>query len=117
MQTRPSVPELDKKIKTAIALIENGAVLVVNPAANADDAIHLGYSINKLQDVLMEILAEVKPEYYIGRRPPEKAYASQIQGSDLFIFRWSCKRFGCQLYLKFCIRGDIFYLVSLHENR
>lgn len=73
MQSRPSVHELYKKIKEGTELLENGAVLIINPAAIAGDAVELGYRINELHNVLLAILAEVKPEHYIGRRPPEKA--------------------------------------------
>jgi len=117
MQSRPSVPDLDKKLKSAIEFVDNGKVLQINHGAIAGDAIELGYMIGDLHNVLLAILAEVKPEYYIGKRPPEKAYASQIKGSELFSFKWQCKRFGCEVYFKFCLKEDMFYLVSLHQNR
>ena len=116
-ENRPSIHELDKKIAKSKDLVTKGKILVINTGAIASDASELGYSATDLQTVLLKVLREVKPEYYIGRRPPEKAYEPQISGKDLFAFRWMCREFGCETYFKFCLKGRCFYLVSLHQDR
>jgi len=114
---RPSVHELNRKIEKGKELVGKGNILTINPGAVAADAAELSFLASELQAVLSKILLEVKPTYYIGRRPPEKSYDPQIKGGDLFTFRWMCREFGCEVYFKFCIKEGCFYLVSLHENR
>jgi hypothetical protein len=47
-----------------------------------------------------------------------EVYATAFgSGKELFAFRWVSKRFGCNAYLKFALKEDNFYLVSLHQHR
>lgn len=114
---RPSWKELSNKIRQAIKAVSDNAIRIVDPAIIAVDALELGYQVPDLQNVLLSILQEIGPEGYAGYSPPQKAYKNGIDGLELFAFRWPSKFFGCEAYLKFCLRQDLFYLVSLHQHR
>ena len=114
---RPSNKELFNKIKTGKEIVANGNIYLINQEAIAEDAIELGYQIIKLQSILLALLKEVQLENYIGGRPPRKSYETQIEGLELFVFRWASRKMGCDVYLKYCLKNDVFYLVSLHKNR
>jgi hypothetical protein len=115
---RPSHKELIKKIRDARIAVAQSRVALVNQAALAADALALGYSIvTELRDVLDDLLDGCQPENYTGKRPPQRSYEQDITGLELFAFVVSPERFDKQVYLKFAYAQDIFWLVSLHENR
>ena len=92
--------------------------MTVEPDVVAADAINLGYQIINLKSVLLSILEEIDvKKNYAGSRPPQKSYESKILGYELFAFSWISKYFGCETYLKFALKQEIFWLVSLHEDR
>ena len=92
--------------KKRIAFVESGVIL--------SDLLDLNFLVEELSDRLPEILSEIRPGNYQGRRPPAKSYKRSILDCELFAFRWSSKVFGCQMYLKFAIAGDTLWIVSLH---
>ena len=114
---RPSDRGLFNKIRQAKTAVKNGAILTVDPIVIAADAIELDYQVGDLNGVISTILNEIRPSNYAGQRPPKKSYKPEIKGKELFAFRWVSKRFGCNAYLKFALKEDNFYLVSLHQHR
>lgn len=115
---RPTTKELDNKIKEAKAAIRSQNILVVNQDAIAEDALELEYDIEEeLFEVLEELLNEICADNYVGARPPEKSYEDKIKNSDLFPFVIDSRRFQCEIYFKFALSKDKFWLVSLHKNR
>jgi hypothetical protein len=73
-------------------------------------------------EILLGILCEIRPEHYVGGRPPQQAYEVAILGKELFAFQWasSCCN-GRQMYFKFCIKGTEegrrIYVCSIHPSR
>ena len=114
---RPSRKEIYNKIKKAKEAVLTEAIIVIDSEVIAEDAIELGYQAKNLTKVLSDILEEIGPNHYAGSRPPMKSYKSDILDLELFAFRWMSKLFGCESYLKFCIKQDFLYLVSLHQDR
>ncbi|MBU1054329.1 MAG: hypothetical protein KKC46_10945 [Proteobacteria bacterium] len=114
---RPSKREIHLKIKRAKAIVEQVDILIIEPDVIAEDAIELGYRIESLESILMQILDELEIQHYAGDHPPQRSYEREIINSELFAFKWKSKRLGCKVYLKFCIKNDKFYLVSLHKDR
>ncbi|MCF8069202.1 MAG: hypothetical protein K9L30_11515 [Desulfobacterales bacterium] len=115
---RPSHKELYGKIIEARHAVSEGFVSIIKPDAVACDAIELDYAIDlELLDVLSELLNEISPSHYAGKRPPEKSYEQEITGLDLFAFKIESKRFKCRVYLKFAIVESELWLVSLHQDR
>ena len=117
MMLRPSNREIFNKIKRGKEIVIQGNILLVDQDVIAEDAIELGYQVGNLKNMLSQLLDEIKVEHYVGARPPRKSYKPIIKDCELFEFKWACRIFGCDTYLKFCIKGEAFYLVSLHEDR
>jgi len=118
MQTqRPSHRELTNKIRLAKEAVGENRIALVEPDIIAADALELGYLIQDISEVLSLVLKEITPHDYTGSRPPQKSYEDKIRGTELFAFRWESKRFGCETYLKFALKDDQIWLVSLHSHR
>ena len=114
---RPSYKEIDRKLRKAREFVSQKKILTINPSAIAEDATELGYLITDLSSIVSQVLDEIGPQNYIGRRPPEKSYKQEIQDLELFAFRWDSILFGCKAYFKFVINDDALYVVSLHQHR
>lgn len=114
---RPSYKELTRKIRQAKEAAANGSIFPLEPLSLACDAIELGYLIEDLGSVVIDLLDELNPGIYAGSRPPKKSYEAAIKGLELWEFIWPSRRFGCDLYFKFTIRQGVLWIVSLHENR
>lgn len=114
---RPSKKELFNKLKQARKAVDEGSVFLTNQEIIAADAIELNYPISDLEKVLLCLLGEIDPNCYAGTHPPQRSYEPEIKGLELFAFRWTSKRFGCDIYLKFSINKGQIWLVSLHVDR
>ncbi len=115
---RPSHKELSGKIRAAKEAVAEGNISLINHAPIIADALELGYSIkNDLQDILLELLEDTKPEDYAGNKPPHKSYEKEIKGLELFAFKKECSYFSDDIYYKFTLYEDELFLVSLHKNR
>jgi len=66
---------------------------------------------------LIELLQEISPADYDGKHPPERSYEKVIEGKDLFAFVWRSRKLNKTMYLKFAIKNDAFYYVSLHPAK
>lgn len=114
---RPSHKELNNKILLAKEAVSEESVSILNPIVIAIDALNLGYLVEEINKVLLEILNELRPNYYAGSHPPQRSYEAKIEGSELFAFRWISGRFGCRIYFKFALKQLHLWVVSLHEDR
>ncbi len=117
LMQRPSKRELYKKIKQGQKLVELGNILLINPNVIAEDAIELSYRIENLQRVLYQLFDEIEIGHYVGAHPPRKSYETMILKCELFEFKWKCKKFGSDIYIKYCLKEESFFLVSLHKDR
>jgi hypothetical protein len=115
MIIRPTYKELTGKIKRAIKAVSDDWICILNPEVLASDALELGYRISDLSDILIEILRAIKPEDYIGHQPPEKSYEDKIKGIELFAFKAYSQSLGCNVYLKFGLKRECIWIISLHE--
>jgi hypothetical protein len=114
---RPSKKELFNKIKQGKEIVDQGSILPIDPDVIAEDAIELGYQVSNLKGIMSQLFDEIKIEHYVGAHPPRKSYEPIIKDCELFEFKWKCRIFGCDTYLKYCLKGETFYLVSLHKDR
>jgi hypothetical protein len=116
--TRPTPKELHHKITAAQNSVRKGRIAFLNQTAIACDAIDLEYDIeHDLLSFLPECLHQLTPAEYAGRRPPEKAYATEISGLELFAFKIEKSPFRAPVYIKFTHVDDVLWLVSFHRNR
>ena len=115
---RPSHKELFGKLRLARWAIQKGQIALLNQLALVADAIELDYSIEtELNSVLIDLLEKTTPTDYTGSRLPQRSYEQDIKGLELFAFVVESKRFKCRVYLKFALAGEVFWLVSLHQDR
>ena len=114
---RPTHKELDSKIKQALVAARKGMIDLVERVPIVIDAFELGYDVADLQQILTEVLQMLRREYYAGTSPPQKSYEIEIQGVELFAFRFFFQQFGCEMYVKFAIKDEKVMLVSFHKHR
>ena len=114
---RPSHREIHGKLKKAREAASEERIALVEPESILSDLLDLDFLIEDLPCSLPRILSEIHPENYQGQRPPAKSYKRSILDAELFAFRWSSKVFGCMMYLKFALKGERLWIVSLHKHR
>lgn len=117
---RPSEKELWKKIEQAKTALAKDEINLLFPEVIILELLNFGdFTIDEdLKDILVELLDTVKPENYEGTRPPQKSYESQIENQELFAFVLNSQKLNCaKLYFKFAVKNEVFWLVSLHEDK
>ena len=115
---RPSKHELFQKIKEAKNLLNKKDGLFADPGKVAGELNALGIGSSKeVWPFIKQLLSEISADHYSGSRPPMKSYEKSIEGRELFAFSWDSQQLGKRQYLKFALKGDRFYYVSLHEDR
>jgi len=114
---RPSHKEISRKIIQAREAVLESRVSIVNPISVASDALELGISIEHIGNILADLLKEIKPGEYAGQYPPQCSYEAEIKDCELLAFQWLSKKLGCRVYLRFTIKENQFWLVSLHQVR
>jgi hypothetical protein len=72
---------------------------------------------SELWDLIMELLKEIKSKDYDGGHPPQASNEKAIRGKDLWAFAWDSIILTKRMYLKFALKDNIFYYVSLHESK
>jgi len=114
---RPSHKEINRKIKEAKEAVSENQFSILNPLIIAADALELRINLRNISFILIDLLEEITPNHYVGQYPPQRSYEHEIEGYELLAFRWLSKKLGCRVYLKFTIKGNRMWLVSLHEDR
>ncbi|MBI4772995.1 MAG: hypothetical protein HY788_02235 [Deltaproteobacteria bacterium] len=114
---QPSRKELSGKLARARQRVASSSIEVVDQESLVADLLDLGYLVEDLPSILRALLDEVREQDYSGGNPPQRSYKEVIRDSELFAFTWWSKRLGCRAYLKFALKGNTLWLVSLHEAR
>jgi hypothetical protein len=114
---RPSHKEINRKIKQAKEAALENRISILHPISVAADALELGLNLQNVSNILLDLLEEITLNDYVGQYPPQRSYGHEIEGYELLAFRWLSKKLGCRVYLKFTIKGNRMWLVSLHEDR
>jgi hypothetical protein len=117
MRERPSNRELHRKLKQASEAAAARRIRVLEPDSVLADLLDLDYPVANLAMDLPAVFEEIGPRDYRGQSPPKKSYEKAILGSELFAFRWVSKVFGCRMYLKFTVKKQDLWIVSLHRDR
>ena len=115
---RPSHRELQKKINEAKKALQDKLGIFANPgkAVGELNYFNIGHS-DEIWNLIRELLEEISPEHYTGYRPPLKSYEKTINGHDLFAFSWKSHKLGSRIYLKFALKNNRYYYVSLHPSK
>lgn len=117
MRMNPTYKTLDGKIRQSLAAAIDGKILVLDVAAIATDALELGYEVEHLPKILIELIRDIEPKKYVGKRPPQRSYEMEIKDCELYAFKLFSHRFGCDVYFKFALKDGCLWVASLHKDR
>lgn len=115
---RPSDRELTKRLDEAKEFLKNRYGVFVNPSKVVGELNDLDIGdTNDIWQLIKELLEEISPKDYKGSRPPQKSYEKAIEGHELLAFSWWSPRCAKQMYIKFVLKNERYYYVSLHQSR
>lgn len=83
---RPSYKEINRKIKQAKEAVSGNRISVLNPVSVAVDVLKLGFTIEGISNILVNLFDEITPDDYAGGYPPQKSYESDYLDCELFTF-------------------------------
>jgi hypothetical protein len=115
---RPSDRELTERLNEAKEFLKNRYGLFANPSKAVGELNDLGIGdTNEVWLLIRELLEEITPKDYKGTRPPQKSYEKAIAGLELLAFSWWSPKCTKQMYIKFVLKNERYYYVSLHQSR
>jgi len=115
---RPSDRELIKRLNEAKIYLKNRHGLFANPSKAVGELSNLDIGdTNDIWPLIRELLEEISPKDYRGSRPPQKSYEKAIAGLELLAFSWWSSKCAKQMYIKFVLKDERYYYVSLHQSR
>jgi len=115
---RPSERELTKRLDEAKGFLKNryGVFAIPSKVVGELNDLDIG-DTNDVWQLIRELLEEISPKDYKGSRPPQKSYEKAIAGHELLAFSWWSPRCAKQMYIKFVLKDERYYYVSLHPSR
>lgn len=115
---RPSDGELTKRLNEAKEFLKNrqGVFAIPSKVVGELNDLDIG-DTNDVWQLIRELLEEISAKDYKGSRPPQKSYEKAIAGLELLAFSWWSARFAKQMYIKFVLKNERYYYVSLHQSR
>lgn len=115
---RPSDRELNKRLIEAKNFLRDRPGAFANPSKAVGELndLNIGDS-HEVWSLIRELLEELTPEDYKGARPPQKSYEKAIAGLELLAFSWWSTKCAKQMYIKFVLKDERYYYVSLHQSR
>lgn len=115
---RPSERELIKRLEEAKEFLNGRQGLFANPSKTVGELSDLGvWDADEVWPLIRELLQEISPKDYRGSRPPQKSYEKAIAGHELLAFSWWSSKCAAQMYIKFVLKNERYYYVSLHQSR
>lgn len=115
---RPSDRELIKRLNEAKECLKNRRGVFANPSKAVGELNDLDIGdANDVWLLIRELLEEISPKDYRGSRPPQKSYEKAIAGLELLAFSWWSSKCIKQMYIKFVLKDERYYYVSLHQSR
>jgi hypothetical protein len=72
---------------------------------------------DEIEAALISAIDEIHPRDYGGQYPPELAHEDDIDGAEMFVFKWVSASRECRMYIKFCRFNDTLNLISFHKQR
>jgi hypothetical protein len=117
-QNRPSIREIERRLKEAEKAIIEGKVAFANEAKVVGELFQLNIGdTEELWPIILELLGEIKNTDYAGAYPPLKSVEPLIADCELYAFVWDSTKYKKKMYFKFAVKDGVFYYVSLHNSR
>lgn len=116
-QRRPTNREIFKRLKEAQLALDSRKVAFANFNKVVGELNDIGVDSNDVWELILELINEINVEDYDGGHPPKKNYEPFGTDADLWAFSWQSPSFGKKMYLKFSLKNNCFYYVSLHKSR
>jgi hypothetical protein len=114
---RPSDRELIKRLNEAKKFLKNRHGVFANPSKAVGELNDLDIGdANDVWLLIRELLEEISPKDYRGSRPPQKSYEKAVAGLELLAFSWWSSKCAKQMYIKFVLKDERYYYVSLHQS-
>jgi len=116
----PSHKSLSGKLRKAKEALEKGDHHFADPGKAVGELHDLGIGpTEEIWPLILKLLEEINEptEMYAGKHPPERSYEPHIQDSELIAFKWKSSLLGQLMYIKFAIKNDKYFYVSLHRNK
>lgn len=119
MSQRPSVKEIDGKLRAARECVQSSSKrFFANALKLHSDLEELGLSsASEIWPSVLKALNEVKAKDYSGGKPPFKAEEPSVRGEECWQFVWASEAFGKTMFLRFMLKNGCFFYSSLHESR
>lgn len=115
---RPSDRELIKRLNEAKEFLKNRHGIFANPSKAVGELNDLDIGdANDVWLLIRDLLEEISPKDYRGSRPPQKSYEKAIAGIELLAFSWWSPTCAKQMYIKFVLKDERYYYISLHQSR
>lgn len=115
---RPSDRELVNRLNKAQEYLRNRHGLFANPAKVIGELNALDVEdTNDVWKLIRELLKEISPKDYKGTRPPQKSYETTVANCELLAFSWWSPKLSKQMYIKFVLKNEQYYYISLHQCR
>ena len=115
--TRPSYNEICKRLNEARLALNSRKVAYANFNKVVGELNSIGVDSNEVWELISELITEISVEDYVGGHPPKKNYEPYGADADLWAFCWESPSLSERMYLKFSLKNDCFYYVSLHKSR
>lgn len=114
---RPSDRELTKRLSEAKEFLKNRNGVFANPSKVVGELNDLDIGdTNDIWLLIRELLEEITLKDYKGSRPPQKSYEKAVAGFELLAFSWWSSKYAKQMYIKFVLKDERYYYVSLHQS-
>ena len=118
LSQRPTKREIDKRLKEARQALLKEQTAFANPAKAVGELMELGVGdTEEMWTLILDLLEEIEIDNYVGSNPPQKSYERTITDCELWAFDWDSTLLKKRMYLKFAIKKESFYYLSLHESK
>jgi hypothetical protein len=115
---RPSDRELVKRLTEAKEFLKKSNGIFANPAKVLGELYDLDIGeADEVWELIRELLEEITLKDYSGTRPPQKSYEKTINGLELVAFCWWSPKLRKKMYIKFALKNERYYYVSLHRSK
>ncbi len=117
-ENRPSYHELGKRLNEAKGVLKKQFGLFANLSKASGELTALGIGdSNEVWLLIKDLLEEITPEDYVGTKPPQRCYEKSAEGLELFAFSWWSPKLIKNMYIKFVLKNERYYYISLHQSR